>query len=179
MITHGKKHLVSHPTSSRNLILNMVPWHQNVLRKTHQLKVNLLKAKMVTLHQKRSQKEKVTHQRLLLKPLIFLPFTIERLSITYSIMKSNLLASMPRKMSQSLVSDLDSPTTPFPDMAIPNTVHFLFSDIEDLDSIVAWEREHFAEGVTHIDEEKEYTVEVSSLPPINVDYTLYNRVLNR
>ena len=94
-------------------------------------------------------------------------------------MKSNLLASMPRKMSQSLVSDLDSPTTPFPDMAIPNTVHFLFSDIEDLDSIVAWEREHFAEGVTHIDEEKEYTVEVSSLPPINVDYTLYNRVLNR
>ena len=121
MITHGKKHLVSHPTSSRNLILNMVPWHQNVLRKTHQLKVNLLKAKMVTLHQKRSQKEKVTHQRLLLKPLIFLPFTIERLSITYSIMKSNLLASMPRKMSQSLVSDLDSPTTPFPDMAIPNT----------------------------------------------------------
>lgn len=32
-------------------------------------------------------------------------------------------------------------------------------DIEDLDSIVAWEREHYAEGVTHIDEEKEFTVE--------------------
>merc|ERR1712131_462350 len=32
-------------------------------------------------------------------------------------------------------------------------------DIKDLDSIVAWEREHYAEGVTHIDEEKEFTVE--------------------
>lgn len=32
-------------------------------------------------------------------------------------------------------------------------------EIEDLDSIVAWEREHYAEGVTHIDEEKEFTVE--------------------
>ena len=36
----------------------------------------------------------------------------------------------------------------------------IFLDIEDLDSIVAWEREHYAEGVTHIDEEKEFTVEV-------------------
>ena len=109
MITHGKKHLVSHPTLSKNLILNMAPWHRNVLRKTHQLKVKLLKAKMVTLHQKRSQKEKVTHRRLLLKPLIFLPFTIERLSTTYSTMKSNLSVSMQRKTSQSLVSDRDCP----------------------------------------------------------------------
>lgn len=41
------------------------------------------------------------------------------------------------------------------------TAHeIIFLDIEDLDSIVAWEREHYAEGVTHIDEEKEFTVEV-------------------
>lgn len=32
-------------------------------------------------------------------------------------------------------------------------------EIEDLDAIVSWEREHFAEGVTHIDEEQEYAVE--------------------
>jgi len=32
-------------------------------------------------------------------------------------------------------------------------------EIQDLDAIVAWEREHFAEGVTHIDEEHEFTVE--------------------
>ena len=93
-------------------------------------------------------------------------------------MKSNSLASMPRKMSQSLVSDLVMPGHGMTMMATPNPCKIVFPDIEDLDSIVAWEREHFAEGVTHIDEEKEYTVEVSSLPPINVDYTLYNRVLD-
>ena len=37
----------------------------------------------------------------------------------------------------------------------------IFLEIEDLDSIVAWEKEHYAEGVTHIDVEKEFTVEVS------------------
>lgn len=42
-----------------------------------------------------------------------------------------------------------------------DTYKMISLDIEDLDSIVAWEREHYAEGVTHIDEEKEFTVEVS------------------